>query len=489
MISPRVARIGHVVLVCAMALGLAGCPGPGGNPGRGNGNGDGDGRRDKDPHVVPRPDNLKENPKFISPPTLGRPIYACGSAITVDGFIPGAKIEVFIDGVPAPNPSFMGQNPATGQIHDTGHAFTVGETLYVTQTFNGATSGHSNSVKVTSHTDDFPAGLPKPRLFKHPLFQCGHAVLVEDVIPNSSVTVQAEDSNGAGGFKPAANVGGFQASTNWGLNWSGVTPQFTLGARISATAKICADGSPRSDFEITVPPPSPAPGTVEPPVIAGQHLVTIWGQAGPPNDPPQHGAIVTVRDVASNVRGASPIPGGVPHVLGINPPAVAGQQLSVTQTLCKESVPGTPVTVGNCKAMPAPVIKAPLPGDTTIVVTTQIPGAEILVFASGQEVGHSSGSVINLSRPLKDGETVIVEQRLGKCTGSLVYQIKVGCALGNDLGACSGDWPAFRQNGLRTARQVQLSALGDPYAVKTLAVRAQVTAPDGGVFVASPVIF
>ncbi len=359
----------------------------------------------------------------------------------------------------------------------------------MTQTINGATSAPSNSVTATSHTEDYPAGLPKPRLFKKPLFQCGHAVLAEDVVPGSEVTVQAEDDAGGGAFKPAVDVGGFQASTEWGVNWTGVNPEFTLGARVSATAQLCTDKSPRSDFELTVAPPSPTPpGSTAKPVIDGQQILSIWGEAGPPNDPPQHGAIVTVRDAALAVRGQSAIPGGVPHTLGIVPAAMAGQQFSVTQTLCKESDPGPPTTVGDCDAMPAPIIKPPLPGDTKIIVVEQIPGAEILVFANGEEVGHSSGSVINLSRALNDGETVIVEQRLGKCTGRFVYQIVVACALGSAPGACSSDWPAFRQNGLRTARQVQASPLGDPYAVKTLAVKAQTGAPDDGVFNASPVI-
>jgi outer membrane protein assembly factor BamB len=435
------------------------------------------------------PGNLEENRQFVSTPTLGHPIYACGRTITVTNFLLGATVNVFIDMNPAPNPSFIGQNPPLGQTHDTGTSFTAGMRIFVAQTYKGVVSGPSNTVIVTSHTEDFPSGLPKPRLFAHPLFECGHAVLVEDVVPNSTITVQAEDDNGAGGFKPAVNVGGFEASTNWGLNWTGVSPQFALHARISAMAQICTDTSPRSDFEITIPGPSPVPpGTVQKPVIDGQSLVNIWGQSGPPNDPPQHGAIVTVRDAVPNQRGKSVIPGGVPHTLGIAPPAAAGQAFTVTQTLCTEGGPGSSTPVDDCKAMPAPIIKAPLPGDTKIFVTDQIPGAEILVFVSGQEIGHSSGPVINLSRALNDGETVIVEQRLGTCTGQFVYQIDVTCALGSAPGACSGDWPAFRHNGLRTARQVQASPLGNPYAVKKLAVQAKVRAPDGGEFVASPVI-
>lgn len=486
MAAIRLLKVSFIVALLVLAtLNLAACHK---DPTGGNPSGPTDGK-ERDPHIVPRPDGLKENPKFVSPPTLGKPIYACSNAITVQNFIPGAKIEVFIDGAPAPNPAFIGQIPTPGQVHDVGAPFTAGQVVHVTQTVNGATSAPSNSVMVTSHTADFPAGLPKPRLFKNPLFQCGHAVLAEDVVPGSDVRFDAENPLGGGGFSPAVKVGGFQASTEWGLNWSGVNPEFELGARISATAQLCTDVSPRSDLEITVPPPAPVPpGTVGMPVIEGQSLVTIYG-AGGSGDPPEHGAIVTVYDGASAVRGKSAIPGGVPHTLGIGPPAAVGEKLSVTQTLCSESKPGDPTTVSPCDDMPAPVIKAPLPGDNKVYVITQIPGSEILVFAGAEEVGHASGAVINLSRTLMDGEVVTVIQRLGKCTGKLAYQIPVECALGSAPGACSGDWPAFRQNGLRTARQVQISPLGDPYAVKTLSVKAKVTAPDGGTFTASPVIY
>jgi outer membrane protein assembly factor BamB len=456
-----------------LALALAGCQS----------------RPPRDPHIVRNPGKLDENRELISPPTLGQPIYACSSNVTITNFLQHAKLNVFINGAPAPNPSVIGDIPIPGINFDTGHVFVAGDTVFVTQTVDGVTSGPSNTVPVTSHTEDYPAGLPKPRLFKHPLRQCGHAVLVEDVVPGSTVSVFSEKALGGGVFDTPVTVGGFNASTEWGLNWTGVNPQFELGARVSAQAKLCTDTSQRSDFEITELAPSPMPaGSIEPPVIEGQSIVTIWGASGP-GDPPQHGPIITVYDDAANVRGKTPIPGGVAHNMGINPAGVAGEALSVTQTLCEESVPGTTVPVEPCSAMPAPVIKPPLPGDTKVYVLSSIPGAEILVFAGAEEVGHSSGAVINLSRALNAGEIVTVMQRLGECESAFVYQIEVKCALGDAPGACSADWPAFRHNGLRTARQVQSSPLADPYAVKTLEVKADTSAPDGGQFTASPVVY
>ena len=444
----------------------------------------------RDPHIVPNERDFEENPRFISPPTLGHPIYACSSNVTITNFIAGATLNVFIDGSPAPNPSVVGQIPELGVNFDVGVAFTAGQVVHVTQTVSAVTSGPSNSVPVTSHTEDYPTGLPKPRLFKHPLRQCGHAVLVEDVVPGSSVQVIAENPTGGGMFGTPTTVGGFAASTEWGLNWTGVSPQFELGARVTARARLCTDNSPPSDAEITDPAPAPMPAAkVEPPVIEGQNVVKIWG-AGGSGDPPQHGPIINVYRGPGLVSGTSAIPGGVPHLMGISPAAGAGTSLTATQTLCAESNPAdsVPTPVQPCSEMPAPKIKPPLPGDTKIYVTEHIPGSEILVFAGSEEIGHSGGSVINLSRPLVNGETVKVMQRLGECLSPFRYQIVVECALGDNPRACSSEWPAFRHDGLRSARQPNYSSLADPYAVKKLEIKWNVGSPDGGTFTASPVI-
>ena len=62
------------VLLCVALISLSGC-----HP-RDSGESDGE---PKDPHIVRNPGDLKEDPEFISPPSLGYPIYACGTAITV----------------------------------------------------------------------------------------------------------------------------------------------------------------------------------------------------------------------------------------------------------------------------------------------------------------------------------------------------------------------------------------------------------------------
>ena len=91
----------------------------------------------------------------------------------------------------------------------------------------------------------------------------------------------AEDPAGGGTLDAAHDGGSFNASTVWGHNWSGINPNFVLGARATARAKLCTDDSDPSAPLITVAGPSPIPaGSVGEPVIEGQELVNLYGATG-----------------------------------------------------------------------------------------------------------------------------------------------------------------------------------------------------------------
>src|SRR5436309_2773549 len=105
--------------------------------------------KEKDPHVVPNTRDFEENPKFNSKVTLGQPIYACSSNVTITNFLKDATLNVFINGSPAPNPSVVGHDPEVGVNFNVGTTFTAGQIVTVTQTFRGATSDPSNAVPVT----------------------------------------------------------------------------------------------------------------------------------------------------------------------------------------------------------------------------------------------------------------------------------------------------------------------------------------------------
>jgi outer membrane protein assembly factor BamB len=448
-------------------------------------NGDGPG----DPNVVPKPDRLKEDRSFISPPTLQFPIYQCGSSVVVKNFIPGAELNVFADGNPTPIGTAKSWL-STGQNIKVSITFTAGQIVTATQTFDGVTSAPSNAVTVTSHLEDYLSGLPPPWLAPTPLFQCGRAVGIRDAVPSALVKVFAENPAAGGGFDPPVQVG---AVSDFGYTLIG--PAFVRDARVWAEQALCTDTSPRSPVEIVQPEPASISGPTLDPVYEGVNIVTVWGPGGNPS-PLVNGATLDV--FAGNLPpgnqriGGQPTPGGGQQVF-INPAGQAAVDYWATQGLCTTSPPGQTTTGLPCSELPAPKIKPPLPGDTQIEVTEYVPGARILVFANGEEVGDSGPTVINLSRALVEGETIVVVQRIGKCDSSDVYQIRVACeSLGGDANACSGDWPMFRHSGLRDAQQVNASALSDPYQVKKLGIQWQFP-PSGsaavGAFRASPVVW
>ena len=426
----------------------------------------------------------KEDPGFISPPTLRQPIYACASTVVLSNFLPGAKLEVMADGVSVGSmESFVTQ----GQNVEVSIKFTAGQSITARQHFSGATSGLSNEVPVTSHLEDFPNGLPKPRLTPVALLQCGRAVGLDDVIPGALTEVLSENPDPVGGFMAPVKVG--QVAD---FPYTFISPAFEKDARVHAVSRLCTDVSPDSNIEIV----QPEPGTINSPVVAPVNesapIVTVFGPGGQPNAS-FNGATLDVftnsQPPGSERVGGQPTPGGGGQHVLINPIAAGGASFWATQALCSKSKSSDPTPVTPCSDMPPATIRPPLPGDTSVTLIDFIPGAEILIFADGVEIGHSGPSVINLSRPVANGETITVVQRLAKCDSSLVHVIDVDCKqLGGNDQACLGEWPAFRHNGLRTANQTVMSALANPYKVKTLDKVWSFTPPSAKAFRASPIV-
>ena len=438
-------------------------------------------RGTKDPNVVPRPDNLKEDRSYLSPPVLQYPIYACASSVVVQGFVPGAKIDVFADGAPTPIGS-MQTWLSSGQLVSVNISFTAGQKITAKQTFDGATSNPSNEVTVTSHTEDYPNGLPTPRIAPTPCYDCGRALGIVDVVPGSWVKIFMERARAGGGFDPVAQIG-----STIGGSYAIVGTPFTRDSRVHVVSGICTDTSPPSPVEIVQAEPATIPAPTLDPVHEGVQIVVVRGPSG---TNPLNGATLDVFSEPGMVRvGGQPTPGGAGQQVGISPAASTANSYRATQALCTKSVPGNLVAVVPCVDQPPAKIKLPLPGDTQIEVTEYIPGARILVFANGVEIGDGGGPVVVLSRPLVQGETIVVLQRIGTCDSRTVYQTPVDCSLGGDATACSADWPAFRHNALRNGTQAVMSPLADPYLVKKLDVVWRFPATGHvGAFRASPVV-
>jgi hypothetical protein len=342
-------------------------------------------------------------------------------------------------------------------------------------------SAPSNAVTVKSYQEDYPAGMPQPRIAPTPCLDCGRAVGVTDVIPGATYKVFAEDSLGGGSFGPPVEVG-----SNKDFPYTFVSPAFKKDQRVTTQAFLCADKGPLSLPEIVQAEPASIPGPVLDPVFEGADRVVVRGTGG---SGVLNGATLDV--FADNTAppgkriGGQPSPGGAQQVL-ISPNAFAGNYWA-TQSLCTKGPPGPKQPEQPCSKLPAAKIRQPMPGDTVIEATEFIAGSRIQIYVGTEEIGDGGGPLVALTRALVEGETVTVVQSLGKCKGDLIYVITVGCR-GRDATQCSGEWPAFRHSGLRDGNQPIDSVLADPEKVKTLKVKWTFTPTSAAAFRASPIV-
>ena len=444
------------------------------------------GKPDKeDPNIVRTPKDLKEDRSFVSPPTLQHPIYACAQTVVVKNFIVGAKLEIFVNGTSVATETGIWNEGAPVKLPN---PLTEGQEVYAKQIYGVATSDPSNKVIVTNYLSDYPSGLPSPRISRSPLFKCGRAIGIEDAVPGATVKAFAENPKAGGGFDPPVQIG---SVADFGYMFVTALKE---GAHVYLEQSLCTETSPRSSAKTVDPEPATIPPVkFDPTPIQGANIVVVWGPTGYPSEV-LNGADIRIEQGGTAV-GGQPTPGGGQQVF-VNPVIDHTKQYSVTEALCTTSPP-TVVTPLPCSALKAPVIYPPLPGDTQIEVIECHPGAEILVFANGDEIGDSGFHTIILERPIAAGETILVVQKLGEepnaCISATAVSIVATCNQDKFTNACGDDWPAFRQSGTREANQPHSSKLGNPDFVRRLDVRWRFTPPDGAIlpqgFTASPIVY
>ena len=238
----------------------------------------GDRKKDEDdPNVKPNDRDLQEDRENISPPTLQYPIYECASSVVVKNFIPGAKLEVFLPGNPTPIGGAVSWLSRRAE-YQVSVSFATGQVVTAKQTFGGITSGHSNAVPVISHLEDYPSGLPQPRLAPIPLYECGRAVGIRDVIPGAWTKVFTEKPLSGGGFGPPVQIG--QVTD---FPYAILTEKLIKDARVWIRSGICSKTSPKSEVEIVKQQPGTIPRPQLSPVHEGVNIVTVLGARGNPN--------------------------------------------------------------------------------------------------------------------------------------------------------------------------------------------------------------
>ena len=436
--------------ISAALLILISCDGPGNVPPPSD-----DGR------VIRTDQRFVDDRGVLSPPILREPIYECTEGVWVSGFKPDATIEIFIAGMAAPVGSATSKF-TSGEGFKVSVTFKAGMVVTARQVVNGIPSGPSNAVTVRNPRDDYPGGWPAPQIDPPPVYRCGRAIGSRNQLNGSLLSVLQERRRPDGAFDPPATVGTNSNAQPWTYAF---TSPFEPGARIRVRYRLCEQDSPLSAPETAQsPPPIPPPSIDQ--GYENQSIVVVRNTVNGSNLEVFRNAVASTNRV-----GGQPTPGGAPQQILVNPPAAPGVPLIPTAALCDPPTVGPPMTPKPCSDLPPAKIKRPAPGDTSVEVTESVPGANIRIYSAGREIGDGGGNIINLIRPVGDGETLLVVQSLGNCTSAWVFEVPVGCSRAGDPNACRADWPAFGHDSTRAAEQPKNSALADPFRVRTLKVK------------------
>jgi hypothetical protein len=332
-----------------------------------------------------------EGKEALSRPALESPLYECATAVTVSGFVPGAKIEIFANGSVS-----IGQgisDSPEGERFSVNPPLTAGQKITATQTFNGVMSQPSNEVVVESYFDSHPEGLPKPTL-DTPIHDCGGAIGVRNLVSGGLLEVFV-DNNLVG------SVNGCGSG-----QWLFVSPLFEKGQDVFATETLCDQKSPESDHVEVIEAPTSLPAPTVGDVYEEGTRVVVRNIT--------NGAMVKVYNGTQQVAGHYCSGGG--QVFRLNPPPTAGDTLTAVQSLCDiTSDPSDPQTVKECSQLPAPKIMPICPGEDYVTVAGNQPDARIRVYANGNLVGDGGGNRINLFYPLNLGDVVVATQQVGTC--------------------------------------------------------------------------
>ncbi|MEO8286560.1 MAG: hypothetical protein ABI670_09010 [Chloroflexota bacterium] len=347
---------------------------------------------------------LKEKPRLLSPPIISEPLYQCAIAITVFAYEPDAKIELEIDG--AALPAVPGGFPLPDGVTIPVAALVKDQKVRARQTTSSAQSDWTGIVTVRDHTEDYPAGPPRPQINPAPVYECGVRTGVGNVLTGGNVWITADGSE-------VGRVNGCKEQQ--GVN---VTPTYGFGQKVRAWFELCKDPSPPSIEYTTIKPPSPPPAPTFATVYEGARQVTVGNIV--------NGAKVTLyRD--NILLGTWPCWG---DRITIDVAIVgAGQHFTASQSMC----PGDPTsppgdtTVQPCSSLPAPEVGPVQAGDDRITLTQFVSDAVIKVFINGVQVGASGGPVVLLTQRVARGDTVVVVQDLVGCESQYALEITVGC--------------------------------------------------------------
>jgi hypothetical protein len=351
-----------------------------------------------------------DDPDVLGPPHVVTPLYGCAEAVYVDGFVEDAEVELLINDVSAgvinpaqgPNPiMFVGFSPLV-----------IGDKVQTRQQENGTWSELSDPVIVTDYRDDYPDGLPAPAINPSTVYACSSVIAVLYDIGGFQVEVLVNGGN------PVKNI----TFPGYLPVEPGKTP-FDIDDEFTAQVSACGDVSPVSDpvraqrlssDVLTLAEINPTS------LYETQRFLNVTNLT--------YGTNSEILESGAGSLGTfrSPLSW---WISGLSTPLALSDQLVVSQNLCdfssQPSFAQAPPVL-SCAALPAPVIKDPLPGENYVTVLQPLLGARFRIYDdNGNELGDRTGSVIPLNRALLAGEFVTAVQQIGNCISSQGFKIKV----------------------------------------------------------------
>lgn len=342
----------------------------------------------------PDPVQVQAQPPTIGPVGYPAVLHECGECTWLDGLVPGADVEVRVQGGPSLGTS-------TGH---TGSAWVPlsppippGSVIEARQTACGTPGSWTDAPPLEGLQER--KVIPRPTV-KAPLRECQRSVVVQDVLPGAMVTLLR--SAGPNQVRCCAGT-----SVQFG-----VTPPLALGETISARQEFpaCNVTSPDATPVVVGPAePVPSPG-VKAPLCEGSTTVTLTGLVD--------GSRVRIQQDGVDL-GEAEAPNDGEFDFNV-PPLTGGSLITATQELCgKWSAPGAAVMVDAAPgSLPTPVIPPPLFECAGVVhVESLHPGTRVYVYSEalgapiGDRMSYDTEANVTVAPLLIAGDKIYATQK------------------------------------------------------------------------------
>ncbi|MBK6685417.1 MAG: hypothetical protein IPG45_13175 [Deltaproteobacteria bacterium] len=352
-------------------------------------------------------------------PTLGPP-YACSRALSVDGFVPGATIEVDLndDGVY----EISHYAPSTPLTFSLPVPLEADGKVKVRQRVGSQVS--ASVTQVVTKYEDLNGPLPPVPLIPEPFYPCGQRIGTYGAVVGSTLTFSYETGNGSGGWGGPQLLYYAEAPNSWLASYVTTKPgTHPDGRRVYVQQSLCGTKSTAQPVPV-LPLPSELPAPTYDPawelIVGPYSVVAFLGSLVP-------GA--TVEGYVDGVLSASMEVLSAQAALTI-PGVPDGATISFRQTLC--TVPASPMSIETTVAVPPapepgacvppspPRIRPPQVGDTRVEMQPASSSSRIRVYAGGVEIGDGGGRFIQLSRAIVEGDVLAIVES-GLCGENPLY--------------------------------------------------------------------